>query len=103
MQPVSAAMTVFHPLCGNMRVCIDLRFIDVVVEIVIVYAWTHDLWFRVAYAFVLFSFDATVAFVAAIHGVRHAGGHGDLRLRKFDGLGAGWEKKAAIYCLKAMG
>nr|GEU40253.1 hypothetical protein [Tanacetum cinerariifolium] len=50
------------------------RFIDVAAEIVIVYAWTHDLWFRVAYAFVLFSFDATVAFVAAIHDERHAGG-----------------------------
>ncbi|GJR64487.1 hypothetical protein Tco_0010552 [Tanacetum coccineum] len=66
MQPVSAAMAVFDPLY--------LRFIDVAAEIVIVYAWTHDLWFRVAYAFVLFSFDATVAFVAAIHGERHAGG-----------------------------
>nr|GEW74536.1 hypothetical protein [Tanacetum cinerariifolium] len=46
------------------------RFIDIAAEIVIVYAWTHDLWFWVAYAFILFSFDATAAFVAAIHGVR---------------------------------
>nr|GEU98932.1 histone acetyltransferase HAC1-like [Tanacetum cinerariifolium] len=67
MQPVSAAMAVFDPLC----MCIHLRYIDVAAETVIVYAWTHDLWFRVAYAFVLFSFDATVA---AIHGERHAGG-----------------------------
>nr|GEX01113.1 uncharacterized protein [Tanacetum cinerariifolium] len=46
------------------------RFIDIAAEIVIVYDWTRDLWFWVDYAFVLFSFDATATFVAAIHGVR---------------------------------
>nr|GEV20892.1 protein ALP1-like isoform X1 [Tanacetum cinerariifolium] len=93
MQPVNAAMAVSysrgrrqheglyqlglgqHLVVYFKGMCIlDSRFIDVAAEIVIVYAWTHDLWFRVAYAFVLFSFDATVAFVAAIHDERHASG-----------------------------
>nr|GEV04693.1 hypothetical protein [Tanacetum cinerariifolium] len=37
----------------------DSRFIDIAAETVVVYAWIHGLWFWLAYAFVLFSVDAT--------------------------------------------
>nr|GEX20137.1 hypothetical protein [Tanacetum cinerariifolium] len=75
-----ASRAVDHPVAYS-------RFIDVAAEIVIVYAWTYGLWFWVAYAFFLFSLDAIVAFVIAIHGERHVGG----------------VEEAAMYCLKAMG